>query len=219
MSERIPPDSTPRDPRAEYDSLVPLARRLLGEGRPLAEVLQAIYGVDLPAEAYAFDAACAAGLELPLYHTFHPWELLALQRSGQVRGDDLWSREQETRAFVRYPDFLPLCLLAAGDATHDNHLIGYSLAALRRGDSTIFAHHGDLEEEDDAAAGGEPPALEQLGPSLLDVLHEWWGDHVRMLTAQLDQNLGGSSLSPEHVEHVRALLGRLDELRRAAGGG
>jgi hypothetical protein len=56
--------------------------------------MRAIYGVDLPAEAYAFWRAFEGGkLDLPVDRMLHPWELIAVQDPARPDKDAPWERE------------------------------------------------------------------------------------------------------------------------------
>jgi len=195
----------PPESRAESDSVTLWARRLHQEGKSTAEVMQAIYGVDLPAEAYALDRAYAGGLDLPLVRMVHPWELMG---DAARESDEDWSREQEDQAFALWPRFLPLLQLAAEDAIHGNHVIGYDLEELRAGKPTIWGCDGDIPPE-----GG---ALVVVGPSLLAVLHEWLADHHRMLDQQLRSpaNRGFGSIRDVDVSEVADQLRAIEALQR-----
>lgn len=191
--------------REDSDSVTVWGQRLRDEGKSTAEVMQAIYGVDLPAEAYALDRALVGGLDLPLLVTVHPWALI----DDSARDtDEEWSRDLEDQAFARWPRFLPLLQLADDDAVHGNHVIGYDLDQLRAGVLTIFGY-----DEDHPPEGG-PLAIE--GPSLLAVLHEWMADHHRMLEHQFRSpaNRGFGSISQSDVEQAAAQLRAIEALQR-----
>lgn len=191
--------------REDSDSVTKWGQRLRDEGKSTTEVMQAIYGVDLPAEAYALDRALVAGLDLPLVVTVHPWGLID---DSERDTDEDWSRDLEGRAFAQWPRFLPLLQLAAEDAVHGNHVIGYDLDELRAGKLTIFGY--------DEAHPPEDGALAIEGPSLLAVLHEWVADHHRMLDHQFRSpvNRGFGSISNVDVEEAAAQLRAIETLRR-----
>jgi len=198
--------------RADYESLTPWARQLYQEGKSTADVMRELYGVDLPAEAYAFDRACAGGLDLPLLRLMHPWELLAAAPEDAAADlsdvDEDWSSGQETNALARWPQFLPLMQLRADDATHGGHVIGYDLDELAAGKATIWGFPGEVPE-----ARRE---LAVLGPSLLAVLHAWLADHHRMLEVQRSSpaNRGFGSLTNEDVEQAADQLYAIEVLQR-----
>ncbi len=191
--------------REDSDSVTEWGQRLRAEGKSTTEVMQAIYGVDLPAEAYALDRALIAGLDLPLVVTVHPWGLID---DSERDTDEDWSRDLEDHAFAQWPRFLPLLQLAAEDAIHGNHVIGYDLDELRAGKLTIFGY--------DEAHPPEDGALAIEGPSLLAVLHEWMADHHRMLDHQFRSpaNRGFGSISNVDVEEATAQLHAIEALQR-----
>jgi hypothetical protein len=192
--------------REDFDTVTAWGQRLRDEGKSPAEILHAIYGVDLPREAYALDRALIAGQDMPLVVTVHPWSFLA---DAARDTDEEWSREVEDHAFARWPRFLPLLQLAAEDATHGNHVIGYDLDELAAGKRTIVGYDEDHPPEDGPLA--------TLGPSLLAVMHEWMADHHRMLDEQLraPANRGFGSISSREVEAAAAQLRAIEALQQA----
>ena len=178
--------------RADVDSLIPWARRLYATGATSGDVMRAVYGVDLPAEAYAFHRVIPGGRALPVELLDHPWDLLTVADPAQPPPrPHRWSREQETYAFTQNPDVLPLMQLAGGvttDGVLDDHIIGYDVASVRAGGTAIVGHEGELRP-----TGSR---FEPLGDSLVDVLHEWMSEHLAMVTAQFESpsNFGFGSL-------------------------
>src|SRR5262245_1479684 len=109
----------PEDLRADFDSLVPLARQLYAEGKTVGDVMRAVYGADLPAEAYAFWRAFFGGkakVKPTLEYMHHPWELISVASPIHQSDPVPWQREQEERAFSQVPRFLPLMWLVEDDA-------------------------------------------------------------------------------------------------------
>jgi hypothetical protein len=84
-------------------------------------------------------------------------------------------------------------------------VLGYHLAELRKGRTTIFGYDGDLPQDVD-------PALDELGPSLLDVLHEWLSDHLGSVPPPSAPGAGVPA--PLGVERVAELLLVLEELQQ-----
>jgi len=199
----------PAEVRADFDEVAAYGQRLRDAGSSVADVMRAIYGVDLPAEAYALDRALAAGLDLPLVVTVHPWAFID---DAARDTDEDWSRGVEDGAFEAWPRFLPLLHLAAEDAVHGNHVIGYDLDALAAGKPTIYGY-----DEAHPPQGDGP--LAELGPSLLAVLAAWMADHHRMLEAQLRSpgNRGFGSITSPQVERAAAQLRAIEALRREVG--
>jgi hypothetical protein len=207
MSNEVPQIES----RGNFDALIPWARRLLAEGKSTGEVMRAIYGVDLPAEVYAIDRAYARGLKLPLYQTYHPWELFTLaDPSHEARRPAAWEREQEEHAYAQQPSFLPLLSLQAGDTTYDDHVLGYDLEELRKGNTVVVGHVGDIPVE-----GAK---FEVLGTSLLDLMYDWMSEHLEMVTHQLKSptNRGAGSLEQKDVDRVAGMLSEIEALRKEA---
>jgi hypothetical protein len=197
--------------RSNFDSLVPWARRLLAEGKLIGEVMQAIYGVALPTEVHALDRAYARGFKLPLYRTFHPWELLALADPLHTeRKPAPWEREQEEHAYTQNPSVLPLMSLQAADAVYDDYVLGYDLDELRKGNTVVLGHQGDIPPE-----GAK---FEVIGTSLLGVMHEWMSDHLRMVEAQYKSpmNRGAGSIERRDVDRVAGMLKAIEQLQQEA---
>lgn len=205
-------DEAPQlESRSNFDSLVPWARRLLADGKSTGEVMRAIYGVNLPTEVHALDRAYARGLKLPLYRTFHPWELLALAEPPHTEREPApWEREQEEHAYAQNPQFLPLLSLQAADAVYDDYVLGYDLDELRKGKTVVLGHRGDIPPE-----GAE---LEVIGTSLLGVMHEWMSDHLRMVKHQYESpmNRGFGALEKKDVDHVAGMLKAIEQLQQEA---
>lgn len=194
------------DPREDFDEVTATADRLRAEGKSTAEIIQTIYGVALPAEAYALDRAMVDGIRLPLVVTVHPWSLIDDSKRDL---DEEWAQQVEDDAFARWPRFLPLMVLMAEDAIHGNHIIGYDLDELASGKRTIFGFDEKHPPEDGP--------LPSLGPSLLAVLREWMADHHRMLDEQhrSPMNRGAGSISDHTVEEAAAQLRAIEALQRA----
>ena len=200
--------------RSSYVSIVPWARRLLLEGCSISEVMRAIYSVDLPAEAYAFQQAWSGGLQLDLNTVVHPWVLIALAEAPaqEVYIDDQWARRQEERAWRQWPGFLPLLQLGDEDAVHGGCLLGYDIDSLAEGKTTIWGIDGDFPEA--------PVEFRVLGNSLLTVLREWQSDCLRMIKYQFssESNFGAGSVDEDDVERVAGGLRAIDALQRTATG-
>jgi hypothetical protein len=193
----------------DFDGVTAWGERLRDEGKSTVEIMQEIYGVDLPAEVYALDRALVGGLDLPLVVTVHPWSFID---DAARDTDEDWSRDVEDNALIEWPRFLPLLQLAAEDATHGNHVIGYDLDALAAGQQTIIGYDDNHPPQDGPLA--------TLGPSLLAVLHEWIADHHRMLDEQYRSpaNRGLGSISDRDVKEAAAQLRAVEALQREVAG-
>lgn len=199
------------------DIVVPLRRRpeqlkqwaqnAYREGKTVRDVIHAIYGVDLPLEAYVFHRSRPRELEFPIDRFFHPWELMEM--AGPKYKDDSISdyyAEREVRELDRNPDLLPLMLLEAGDTTLDGYLIGYSIAELEQGKTTIFGHSDEIAEDDKRSA--------VLGDSLLSVLHQWMTSYYEMELGAYEHPANRRRGSDSYVVNATRWLKDLEKLQR-----
>jgi hypothetical protein len=205
MSGTEPPSSL----RGQSERLFTWAKAAYQQGRSAREVMTAIYGVDLPGEAYLFYRSRPRNPELPVEFFFWPWRLIDL--ANPKHEDDSpspWAAEQGARALAQDPNFLPLMKLEAYEARHDGWIIGYSLSELRQGKPTILGHNEDLPKSG--------ATFQRLGESLLSVLHEWAADHLRMTDERFRSpaNRGAGSLDAEDVERAAGILKVVEKLQR-----
>lgn len=171
--------------------------------------MAAVYGADLPLEAYVFYRSRPRDPELPVEFLYMPWRLLDLASpKHEDQEPSPWAAEQEANALAQDPDFLPLMKLEAYEARHDGWIIGYSLRELRQGKATILGHNEDIP-----ASGA---TFERLGDSLLAVLHEWAADHLRMTEERFKSptNRGAGSLDPKDVERAADILKSIEKIQR-----
>jgi hypothetical protein len=91
--------------RADPTSLVPAARALYEQGRSCSQVLEAIYGVDLPREASLFRRDFIVGAKpISALFTVHPWELMIpLDEGGPSYSASELSIRDEVRAYLQAP--------------------------------------------------------------------------------------------------------------------
>jgi hypothetical protein len=202
-------EAKPSKLRGQQEPLLAWAKEAHAEGKSVHDIVTAVYGVDLPPEAYVFYKSRPRDPELPADLVFFPWELLRL--TGLKYEDDTpdpWSIEQETHALAQNIDFLPLMKLGAFEARHDGYVIGYSISALREGKTTILGHNEDIPESG--------ASFEQLGDSLLSVLYEWATDHLRMVNEQFKSpsNRGFGSLDNSDVERAAGILKSVETMQR-----
>lgn len=174
------------------------------QGRPIQQLVEEVYGADLPAELHEFHRRWPREEELPVDRFFHPWALLSV---GSSAAASLELSEHyaavEAAEVVSHPDFLPLMSLQASEAVHDGYVIGYSLEHLRRGSTTIFGHPGDASAQ----------SLEELGPSLIAVLLEWMTDYHRMEKWQYEAPENRRTASDWSLRNAEQWLKELEKLR------
>jgi hypothetical protein len=195
--------------RGRPEQLKPWARDAYREGKTFHHVITAVYGVDLPLEAYVFHQSRPRDPELPVEFLFLPWRLIDLASpKHEDEEPSPWAAEQEEHALAQDPDFLPLMKLEAYEARHDGWIIGYSLNELRQGRTTILGHDEDIPESG--------ATFQRIGDSLFSVLHEWATDHLRMTKERFQSpvNRGAGSLDPKDVERADGILRSVEEMQR-----
>jgi hypothetical protein len=202
--------ATPAGSRADFDSLIPWARRLYADGAGAADVLCAIYGTDLPPEFYVLARAEEIGPEPPYNPMVHPWKLMVVADPTHTPyTGDRWARRQEERAFAQHPDFLPMLgFTGLTESTYNRYIVGYDLAALRAGTVRVLGHRGDFPE-----AGAE---LRPVADSLLGWLREAAAEDLWIRRAQLEdpRNFGFGSIGDEQVEEAVEQLEEVELLQR-----
>lgn len=170
--------------RADPTALAPLARSLYAAGRTRRDVLETIYGVDLPREAVAFhEARRLQKVDVSALFLTHPWALLATP-SEDLRVSNL-SRDIEPAALRLAPSMIPLLVTGYPGADLGGHLIGYDIDELRAGRTTIVGSRwpGD--------AHGRVLPVRELGPSLLAVLHACVDDYCDRLEEWIEDPRSG----------------------------
>lgn len=156
--------------RAEPKTLLPAALAMYAQGKTRGQVLEAMYGVDLPPEA----VLCHRDFALPdeglaVDWRFHPWELMIVPGEGNRAPYTIndHQSERDALAFELAPSVLLLGTLHyAGDGVRlGGSLFGYDLEEVRLGRTTIVG----LPQKSILARGDR---FMVLGPSLVDVLLE-----------------------------------------------
>src|SRR5262245_26297459 len=151
--------------RADPRTLVPAARAMYEQGRTRRQVLEAIYGVDLPREAALFLRDFARDAKpLQALWGVHPWELMIpLEAGGPTFAIGPIACERERRAYEQAPHVVLVACIHYHGAPLGGSLIGYDLDELRAGRSTVVG----LENQDEMPASGA--RFEVFGASLVDV--------------------------------------------------
>ena len=189
--------------RNDPKSLVPAARAMYEVGKTTSEVLRAIYGVDLPQEAYAIRRAYVDG-DHTIHMTFttNPWELMIpLEEGGPAFEIGPLSSEDEARAYARAPHVLPVGFIHYFRIENGFVQLGYDLEALAAGKSTVVGIVTDQSRFPD------DQDFNVIGDSLLDV----FGDFMRRYLASW-----GTFESPDAYERradIRRQIAELDSVR------
>lgn len=191
--------------RAEPRTLLPAALEMYRHGRTRSEVLEAIYGVDLPKEALLFLRDFVAG-EKPLSGgwRFHPWMLMLPNEADRPFSEISSHRSaEEALAYALAPNVV---LLGALSYAHTNvrlggSLFGYDLDEVRAGRSTVVG----LLNKREFAPGDR---FSVLGPSLVDVFSETLETYLKLTEDQARRD------RHEDVSFIREQLASIEELRR-----
>jgi hypothetical protein len=190
------------------------ARDLYAAGHSRPQVVRAVFGADFPPEFYlVMQAVAESWSALDVEVMGRAWQVFRLADPAyQPRRDD-WSRRLEAAAAAWYPDVVLVLVLSDIDVEHGGYVVGYHLGELRAGRPTAV---GVLEDELDGTAP-RSSSYSILGPSLLQVLHEYAADDLRMLRLQATkwENVRYGTLG-DSVEVAEARVRRIEDLRRRA---
>ncbi|MGW1617411.1 hypothetical protein ACWCQZ_50725 [Streptomyces sp. NPDC002285] len=174
---------------------------------------RAVFGVELPAEFFAVMAAYSidGGETLPVEPMSRAREVygLADPTHEPYVGDVEW-QQQEANALVQNPDLVLLIELGLDmDACHAGWLVGYEASELLAGRSTVV---GIANEVPQSGA-----TFTVLGPSLLDVMHEWASDSLRIQRGWAESWEGRryGLVTNEDIERAAAVLQLVEELQES----
>ena len=188
---------------------MPVARALYEQGLTRSEVLETIYGVDLPFEAALFmrDVVPYDDDERRLEASWGtlPWELMIPLDDGGPRIEiGRVEITREIRAFTQAPHVLLLGRTGYSYTQGGGRLIGYDLNELRAGRTTVVG----LNQKGEIPEVGAVFAV--LGPSLIAVFR----DLVVRFRAQIERTLdpGPSMFDPAELEELGSHLAFLDKL-------
>ncbi len=128
--------------RAEPKTLLPAALAMYAQGKTRSQVLEAIYGVDLPREAVLCHRDFAYEDEgLAVDWRYHPWELMIPPNEGKRAPFPIndYQSDKDALAYEIAPNVLPLGALsyAADGVRLGGSLFGYDLDELRAGRTTV----------------------------------------------------------------------------------
>jgi hypothetical protein len=196
--------------RARPATLLTAARQLYAEGKDRRAVLEAIYGVDLPAEALRFHRAYVADeLDLTIRILTNPWQLLEPPVDDEPdEGVGPLSASLEPAAFARAPSMIPLLVTVYGGVADGESLLGYDIDELRAGRTTIVGARWPVDVH------GTVRPVAARGPSLLDVLATTVTRYCAHMEALVRDPRSG--YDGDHLDDARAQLRAIEALR--AGG-
>lgn len=159
-------------------TLIDTGRALLAEDHAPADILNALYGLEMPREMVALHREFLASEPehaLSFDWEYVPWELM---QQSEAQGPSAAERARAETLHQHWPKLILLGLLRYEGTPHGNSFVAYDLDELRAGRTTIFA----TPRGADLAAPFTP-----IGPSLLAVLRdalaaytpvlEQWRDH------------------------------------------
>ena len=192
--------------RAEPKTLLPAAHALYAQGRTRSQVLEALYGVDLPRECSLLLREFAyVDKGLAVSWRFHPWELMvppaeATRRAYQI--NDYQSNE-DALAYEIAPNVLMLGRLsyAAEGVRLGGSLFGYDLDELRAGRSSVVG----LLKKINVSRGDR---FTFFGPSVVDVLLDTVSSYLAF-----SEHLAESDRH-EDPQPVREQIARVEALQR-----
>jgi hypothetical protein len=194
--------------RADPATLVPAARALYEQGLTPGEVLERIYGVDLPLEARLFLRDFVNDAK-PLQASWgiHPWELMIpLDAGGPRLVIAPHEAAREARAYAQAPRVLLLGGTGYHDAPHGGSLIGYDLDELRAGRTTIVG----LEHASEPPGSGAAFAV--FGPSLIAVFCDLIASYRALMERWIAKGVGSDTYAD--VDELTAQLASVEALQR-----
>lgn len=192
--------------RADPGSLVPAARAMYEQGMTRRQVLETIYGVDLPHEALLFLRDFVHDAKpLDALWNVHPWELMIpLEEGGPKFQIGPLLSQDEVRAYAQAPHVVILGQTNYHSAPLGSSLIAYDLDEIRAGRSTVVG----LRKLRDVPESGA--RFEVFGPSLIDVFIDTIKSY-RALFADEDTREAAEKriATARHLECVEALRSEL----------
>lgn len=177
-------------------------------GLSRTQVLQEIYGVDLPREAVLF-LRDFVNDDKPLQASWfiHPWELMIpLESGGPTYEIDPGASEQEARLYARAPNLLLLGTTGYNEAKHGASLIAYDLDELRAGRSTVVGVDKKLDLPESAAN------FTVFGPSLVDVYTDLIVRYRDLIRRWIAMGVGGETVA--EINEMTRHLASVEAIRR-----
>lgn len=201
-------DNPPKPSRADPRTLVPAARAMYERGFSRSQVLQEIYGVDLPREAVLF-LRDFVNDDKPLQASWfiHPWELMIpLESGGPSYEIGSFEYEREVRAYAMAPNVLLLGVTGYNEAEHGASLIAYDLDELRAGRSTVVG----LNHKDELPQSGGNFTV--FAPSLVDLFADLIVRYRDLIRKWIAMGVGGETAA--EIREMTGHLASIDALRK-----
>lgn len=193
--------------RADPHTLLPTALAMYAQGKTRSEVLEAIYGVDLPREVLLFHRDFAYEDEgLAVSWRYHPWELMIPPNEGKRAPYPIndYQSAEDALAYELAPNIVLLGRLSYADDSVrlGGSLFGYDLDEVRAGRSTVVGllKKPRVTRED---------RFTVFGPSLIDIMIETVSTYLKF--AQWQSQRDRHEDDPEPIQQE---LERLEALRR-----
>lgn len=192
--------------RAEPKTLLPAALAMYAQGKTRSQVLEAIYGVDLPREAVLCHRDFAYEDEgLAVDWRYHPWELMIPPNEGNRAPYPIndYQSDKDALAYELVPNVLLLGALhySADGVRLGGSLFGYDLDELRAGRTTVV---GQLNK----TILSREERFTVLGPSIVDILIETVSSYLSFSERLAERD------SHEDPDPIREHLKRVEALQR-----
>jgi hypothetical protein len=191
-------------------TLVPAARALYERGLTRSQVLEAIYGVDLPPEAALFlRDFVSEEMTLQALWSTHPWELMIpLEEGGPAFEIGPIESAEEALAFAQAPHVIVLGCINYSGAPFGDSIFGYDIDELHAGRSTVVGLRGMIHIPKSGAQ------FTMFGSSMIDVFCEVIANYRKLTEQQIDAGIGGELVQDlaqmdYQLASVRALRGEL----------
>jgi hypothetical protein len=180
-----------------------------------SQVLQEIYGIDLPREAVLFLRDFVDD-DKPLRASwfYFPWELMIpLESGGPTYEPGPEACAEEVRKYATAPNLLFLGITGYNEAEHGASLIAYDLDELRAGRSTIVG----LNHKDELPETGAQFTV--FAPSLVDLFANLIVRYRDLIRKWIAMGVGGETVSD--IDEMNSQLASVEAIRRelASSGG
>jgi hypothetical protein len=194
---------------------VPAARAMYERGFTRSQVLEAIYGVDLPREAVLF-LRDFVNDDKPLQASwfYFPWELMIpLESGGPTYEPGPEACVEEVRKYATAPNLLFLGSTGYNEAELGASLIAYDLDELRAGRSTVVGLKNKRRLPESGAQ------FTVFAPSLVDLFADLIVRYRDLIRKWIAMGVGGETVS--EIDEMTSQLASIEALRRelASSGG